>query len=258
MAKVVTDDKHYKDIANAIRECVGGDNQYKPEEMATQVHEVHDVAYGKGIDDGYAGGYNAGFTEGKDSVDIYDLAEKLKWEDEGYVIYRGMAPGGSGYCNELETVRVLTIPTQAFSNFPTLEKAIIGEGTGYIRNYAFQKCTKLKEVIFPDGLLHINMSAFTGCTALDNLNLPKTVTMVNTSAFANCTGIKTFTVEQGFNCDLPLGDCSALTVDSVVGIINNYKNASGKTLTVHSNVFAQLTEDILTTATNKGLTIAEA
>lgn len=257
MAKVVTDDKHYKDIANAIRECVGGDNRYKPEEMATQVHEVHDVAHSKGIDDGYTGGYNAGFTEGKDSVTIYDLAEKLE-DYAGYVIYRGMGSAASGNCTEVETVRVTTIPTQAFSNFPTLEKAIIGEGTIYIRNYAFSGCGKLKQVILPNTVKSIYNVVFGNCTSLDNVYLPKSVTSINSTSFNGCTGIKTFTIESDFNCDLPLGKCSALTVESVTGIITNYKESSGKTLTVHSNVFAQLTEDVITTATNKGLTIAEA
>lgn len=257
MAKVVTDDKHYKDIAKAIRECVGGDNQYKPEEMATQVHEVHDVAHSKGIDDGYTGGYNAGFTEGKNSVTIYDLAEKLEQYD-GYVIYREMSPGASGNCKEVETVHIHTIPAQAFSNYATLEKAIIGEGTYYIRNYAFSTCKKLTEIVLPNTLKGIYNFVFVNCILLDNVHLPKSVTSIHSTSFSGCTGIKTFTVEQGFNCDLPLGYCSALTVDSVVGIINNYKDASGKTLTVHANVFAQLTEDIIATATNKGLTIAEA
>lgn len=48
MAKVLTDNQHYINIANKIREKTGTTAQYKPEEMPTGIEQV----YGRGVIDG--------------------------------------------------------------------------------------------------------------------------------------------------------------------------------------------------------------
>ncbi len=289
MAKVVTDDKHYKDIANSLRSYIGGDNQYKPEEMASMIGDVSAISYNQGIDSGYSSGYEIGyeegtqdgyeigwddgidagyeqgFSEGADSVDIYDLGEKTS-KTEGFVIYRGLAANGN--CTQTETVSMDVIPTNCFRQMTTLKKVIVGEGTYNIRNSAFSGCTALAEIVLPNSLQYLQNACFSGCTALDNIHLPKGMLGVN-AAFGSCTGITTFTVEEGFNCDLPLGACQLLSTDSVIGIIDNYANNSGKTLTLHGSVMNTLAAiqgeadengeiGPITKATNKGLTIAEA
>ena len=76
MAKVMTDDKHYKDIAQAIRNndvwgILTDDDEnplkFKPEEMAANVNQVinnsYDYAYFEGWDDGYSNGYDSSWYE---------------------------------------------------------------------------------------------------------------------------------------------------------------------------------------------------
>ena len=240
MATVITDDKHYKNIANAIRTRLDRYVEYKPEHMADGVNSVYTIAYEKG----------------KNSATIEDLGKKTD-KTEGYVFYKGL--NSAGECTQIETISMEYIPVNAFRNMSTLEQAIIGEGTISLRNSAFYQCTTLSTVRFPSTLQHLQATCFGACTSLDNINLPKSLTLINAQAFNGCTGIKTFIVAQDFNCSLPLGQCSALTVQSVkYGIIEQFKTNSGKTLTLHPNVFAQLSADDIAVATAKGLTITSA
>lgn len=60
MATVITDDKHYKAIAEMIREKANTSTLYKPSEMADGVVRV----YAKGNYDGYDEGYEIGHSDG--------------------------------------------------------------------------------------------------------------------------------------------------------------------------------------------------
>ena len=65
MAKVATDDKHYKAIADTIREFYGiPDDVYRPSDMANGVRLVADEQYGKGETAGYNFGYQMGNEDG--------------------------------------------------------------------------------------------------------------------------------------------------------------------------------------------------
>ena len=61
MAYGITDDKHYKDIANKIREVTGTKYTYRPDEMASSgIMDVDIIAEKRGEDIGYASGLNDG------------------------------------------------------------------------------------------------------------------------------------------------------------------------------------------------------
>lgn len=78
MAKVMTDDKHYKDIAKTIRDNdvwgifkddEGNPSKFKPEEMAANVNQIiydsYDYAFFDGYNDGYAQGWDSSWYEAK-------------------------------------------------------------------------------------------------------------------------------------------------------------------------------------------------
>ena len=60
MAIVTTDDKHYKAIADKLREIVDAEATYRPEDMADEIG----VANNAGYEDGYADGEETGFWDG--------------------------------------------------------------------------------------------------------------------------------------------------------------------------------------------------
>lgn len=65
MAKVLTDDTHYKNIADAIRsKGPYPDGVFKPEEMAQNITVVGTYQYSRGEKDGWENGYNEGENAG--------------------------------------------------------------------------------------------------------------------------------------------------------------------------------------------------
>lgn len=60
MAIVTTDDIHYYNIANKIREKTGERISYRPADMQYGVEEVYDAAHCKGYDEGYDAGIQSG------------------------------------------------------------------------------------------------------------------------------------------------------------------------------------------------------
>lgn len=65
MATILTNNEHYKGIANTIRDFIGIDNKWKPEELSNAVFEGLGMAYDYGSVDGYDWGYEMGLEEGK-------------------------------------------------------------------------------------------------------------------------------------------------------------------------------------------------
>lgn len=59
MGIVTTDDKHYKQIADALRHRGEPDKQYTPEEMADGIYSACDAQYMMGVAEGYSMGYEA-------------------------------------------------------------------------------------------------------------------------------------------------------------------------------------------------------
>lgn len=70
MAKVITDDSHYKNIADTIRSYTGFPTKYTPKSMPTGIGQVYSrgVAAGKAeagdIDEAYNAGYSKGQVDG--------------------------------------------------------------------------------------------------------------------------------------------------------------------------------------------------
>lgn len=65
MAIVATDNRHYKDIADAIRARLNGEDKYTPMEMANGVHTVCDYQYYQGRTEGEEVGHANGVEDGK-------------------------------------------------------------------------------------------------------------------------------------------------------------------------------------------------
>ena len=80
MAIVTTDDRHYKAIADKIRETVSGVS-VMPDQMPTAIEHVKSAAHQTGWESGYHNGKSAGYTEG------YDSGQEAGYErgrNEGY------------------------------------------------------------------------------------------------------------------------------------------------------------------------------
>lgn len=240
MATVKTDDKHYKNIAQAIRDKTGGDAQYKPGEMADGVGEVYDAGYAKGQAEGGGGSYDEGYEAGqKAEYDrFWDIFQKngnpanyyykfaySGWTDENfnpkYDIVTGSGTSSANamfYSNKNITDTKVPIIVQgssaanAFydSNFVTIRKLVLHEGVSL--NLTFSRCTALENIIF-DGVI---------------------------------------------GQDIDFRYSGKLTNESVQSVIDHLKDLTGQnalTLTFHATVGGKLTEAQKATITAKNWTL---
>ena len=80
MSYIITDDKHYKDIANSIRSKMQTDREYYPDDMAIAVDNIPSSADGT---DNPITGYNFNVVEidGKDCLLLHDQDIRYVIED---------------------------------------------------------------------------------------------------------------------------------------------------------------------------------
>ena len=97
MAMITTNDKNYKNIAKAIRECSRAKDTYTPEEMPVGIRQV----YEKGESDGWTRGYAEGHTDGVDNGE--ENSRRLFWEhyqEDGDRTNYNFAFAGNGWTEE--------------------------------------------------------------------------------------------------------------------------------------------------------------
>jgi hypothetical protein len=101
--------------------------------------------------------------------------------------------------------------------------------------------------------------ASTQLHTIDKLIVNEGVVYSN-SIFSSCTALANITFEGVIGNNISFIDCKALTHESLMSIINALKDFSGttttKTLTLHADSKALLTDTEKAIATQKGWTIA--
>ena len=164
MAKVVTDDKHYKAIAEVIRNRSPISDNVKPEQMADCIDTVADESWMKG----YASG-----GDGIIERSVTEITSNANYVGQyAFFLYRKMSPSQGS----LEKIN--------------LPNAI------YIDDYAFNGCSSLKTVNIPN-VRRIDADAFSGCSSLTALDLKvDSGEKIYSRAFNKCTSLKTLILRQ--------------------------------------------------------------
>lgn len=99
---------------------------------------------------------------------------------------------------------------------------------------------------------------FAGNTALTRIEGLRLASGALTSqAFWHCYALETLQI-YNLDSDIDLSDCPELTMDSVAFIITWSAATQARTLTLHSDVYAQLTPVQIANAVAKNISIAEA
>lgn len=267
MAVVLTDDKHYKKIAAAIREKTGEATTYKPEQLPVGVAQVYEVGKQEGIQSEYERFWEAYHAPGDD--------------------YSAFRFSGHGWTDVTFTPKQDIVPTgdamQMFyaSNIVNLTECLERQGV----TLDFSQCTKRVDQMFaystyiedipmldfrnakrdPDNSGLFN-SMFSGCKNLRTIRgiyIREDGTSGYNSAFNNCSSLEniTFYGVIGRN-GLDLHWSTKLTHDSLMSIINalaDYsEDASGTiwTVTFGTTNLAKLTNSEKAIATQKGWTLA--
>lgn len=129
MAIVTTDDKHYRQIADALRQKGEPDKQYTPEEMADGIYSACDAQYMMGIAEGYSMGYEAQhiiktgtFTPTQDTNSVFlEIPAKAKMVE---IIPQGTPSASAG------TSRMPIHYVFASKAFQDNNKALENQGAG--------------------------------------------------------------------------------------------------------------------------------
>ena len=162
---------------------------------------------------------------------------------------------------------------QMFRNCTNLSSIITdGWDTSSIENMSrvFQGCTYLKSV----DLSQLNTSKlanigflFSGCSGLTSVNMRGwdlsrlTTDSLMIYAFYKCTSLTELDMDgvifPDYNIDMGLNDCTALTVESILSILNSLPQLEGHTriLFIGADNLAKLSDEQKAIATNKGWTL---
>ena len=115
--------------------------------------------------------------------------------------------------------------------------------------------TELDLSNFDTNKVYNMMSMFSLCKNLTSLNMnncdvSNVTNMIN--MLNGCNSLVNFQAPKNISTDFNVQDCIALSHDSLMSIINNLATVTGKTLTLSSTNFTELSEEEKAIATGKG------
>ena len=257
MSFIITDDKHYKDIANSIRSKMQTDREYYPKDMAIAVDNIPSSA--DGTDNPVIGIY---YTNPDDN------GHPTKVKISGWVNPTGGFLSVFTFDNvklfikqvEFLNCNFATIANDMFKNCSSLTTINLPDGVTSIGNNAFRNCTSLTTINLPSSLKSIGSDAFSSCLSLATVNLPSSLTSIGQSPFYSCWSLKEVTLGNNFNCNnLNLSSSTNYTRETILQWLNALADRTGQTaykLIIGATNLAKLTEEDILIATNKNWTLA--
>lgn len=209
MGKVITSDKHYKNIASLLRYAYDTDTQYKPSEMADSIRNLVNVDKNPDITNGIY--YKNGLII-KTNILPYGMCAYL--DAETFELPNCTEIPDNAFFGS--SIRHITIPT-------TVEK---------IKGSAFKECLNLTEIVFPNSVIELGSSCFYQ-SGLTSIVLPSNITSIGSNCFYDSKSLVTAKIQgdvvlgtdSSGSCDT-FNSCSALRIIDFCGKLENiYSNA---------------------------------
>ncbi len=82
----------------------------------------------------------------------------------------------------------------AFNGYEALTEVTFPKSLLHIEDIAFFSCPNLKKIVFSEGLTSIGQSAFSNCNSLTEVALPDTLTEIGAYSFAYCNSLSEITI----------------------------------------------------------------
>lgn len=257
MATVITNDEHYKNIANAIREKTGIEDGIYPPDMATEIPKVYEA----GVKSEYDRFWDSFQDYGNRTGHVFAFAG-YGWTDETFKPkYTPIVSGGfyqTFACCKIRNLNadLLVVAGGTCRHMFSCSSANVPKGQGITNITGTLDLTKATDM---DGL-------FAYCFSMVNvecIKLPKTSVEVG-SAFYRCeelVEIRFDTSDGGYiRRNFSFAESKKLSHDSLMSIINALYNYAGSgttyTLTIGTTNLAKLTNAEKAIATEKGWTLA--
>ena len=100
-----------------------------------------------------------------------------------------------------ESVPVLKLADNLFSDNDSLNSVTLGEGITEIGESTFAECDNLVCIVTPQSLTTIGKNAFSDCTAFNSVILYDGITTIGENTFANCPSLTIYCNENttGYN-----------------------------------------------------------
>ena len=248
MGNVLVNDAYLYGIADALREKHDTDKKYLPSEMADAVRGIQ-----SGGDNYYDEFWDA-FQDYGQLKNYTGAFRGARWNDETFKPKYSFV--GVTTINNMFQDASITDLTKVLENAKvTLDASKATYVDGMFRT------SKVTRVPFLDLSKAYNCSSmFNGCTNLeciDGINFPS---KSYTTMFSSCKALKSITVGIGTIRDaISFDACLLLSDESVQSIIEGLADLTeqdAKTLTLHADVKAKLTEAQISQITSKNWTLA--
>lgn len=258
MAIVTTDNKHYDNIAAAIREKTGAETTYKPEELPTGVDEVYEAGKQDGVQSAYDRFWDDYQQNGTRVT--YIGAFNCGWSSETFwPKYDLLAQNSYNMFNNFEAKISLK------QRLAECGVSMILDGNyNFSSMFHYAQFTEIGELDFSKSSRYNCLSVFESCTKLvtiEKITPPHGQTTFNW--FYNCPALENVIFEGTIGANgLNLSWSPLLTHDSLMSIINALADYSEDTsgtawaVTLGTTNLAKLTDAEKAIATQKGWTLA--
>lgn len=277
MSYIITNNKHYKNIASAIRSKLRVETKYTPEEMASAIGNIPSSA--DGTDTPVAGIYYTDPDENGNPTIVKLVGLKSNNIPNVFTTLQVQ--------KTLKRVKFINchfteIPDNLCRGCSSLEYFLVPEGTTSFGNASFRECSSLESLKFPDSIrkitgqtfydcinltnidlsniVTIGFEVFFGCKRLKNVFFPNTLKTVGIQAFDHCSSLTNITLENNFDCNnLNISSSSEYTRETMVSWFNALKDRTGESssykLTIGNQNLKKLTSEDIAIANNKNWTI---
>ena len=269
MALVITDDKHYKAIADAIRSNLGDKTTYTPDKMAIGVTN----SYMKGIADGYEDGLEEGIAQGKQAEhdtfwNIYQYGGQamngsyqfysVRFDDTNFYPIYDIKPTN---CQHMfNGCRVTNIKQRLEECGVVLDTSL---STDFTNTFYYCRSTMLPPIDTTSASTLVATFVGTYLVTLEKLILKDDGSQTFGSPFVDCISLKDISIEGVIGQSINFSACPLSyksLMDSNYGILHHLKDYSGtgttKTITFGATNLAKLTDAEKAIATQKGWTLA--
>lgn len=261
MSYIITNDEYYKNISNILRDRLGTDYHYYPEEMPDAIRRIpQSIA---GVDDVVAGIYLYDHDEEGYPTKLKVIGWSLYNNEDFPIIFKGEKLYSHLKDVEFVSCNFKYLRSDTFQNLK-IEKAIIS-GCINIREGspaggAFSGCSKLKYVEFKEGLTHLGNYTFMRDSNLTTINLPSSLTSIGKDIFYACAKLEFVELGQGFNANnLVLSVSTKYSRETILSWLNALADRTGETtykLTIGATNLKKLTEEDIAIATAKNWTLS--
>lgn len=168
-------------------------------------------------------------------------------------------------CTSLENIPPMTLPkatvvTSMFNNCSKVSRIEIKCPCATNLMSMFNNCVNLKSVKIEAGTITTIRNAFLGCVALETVEniLDISTTTTTTYAFKDCTALVNCYL-RGLRTGISFEFSPALSKDSVLFLFENAQAVdTAQSITLHADVFGQLSAEEIAVATGKGFSVVSA